>query len=62
MLHFGDSERSTTELKLFFFHTLFNWVVGSGAFSIHSILELIDFVNFNSFVLCIFLVCFGFSY
>uniref|UniRef100_A0A2N9H161 Reverse transcriptase zinc-binding domain-containing protein n=1 Tax=Fagus sylvatica TaxID=28930 RepID=A0A2N9H161_FAGSY len=44
--HFEDSERHIHELKLFFFHTLFDWVLGSGAFSIHSILELIDLCKF----------------
>jgi hypothetical protein len=44
--HFEDSERHIHELKLFFFHTLFDWVLGSGASSIHSILELIDLCKF----------------
>ncbi len=35
--HFEDTERTISELKLLFFHTQFDWVVGSGAFSIHSI-------------------------
>jgi hypothetical protein len=35
--HFEDSKHTTNALKLFFFHTLFDWVVGSGAFSIHFI-------------------------
>ena len=43
---FDDSERHIPELKLFFFHTLLDWVVGSGVFSIHSILELIDLCKF----------------
>ena len=44
--HFEDTECTIPELKLFFFHTLFDWVVGSGGFSIHSILELIDHCTF----------------
>ena len=44
--HFEDSERSIPELKMFFFHTLFDWVAGLGAFSIHSVLELIDICTF----------------
>ena len=40
--HFEDSERSIPELKLFFSHILFDWVMGLGAFSIHSVSELID--------------------
>jgi hypothetical protein len=44
--HFEDSERHIHELKLFFFHTLFDWVVGSGGSSIHSMLELIEFCKF----------------
>ena len=44
--HFEDSKRTIIELKLFFFHTPFNWVVGSRVFSIHSILELIDLCTF----------------
>jgi hypothetical protein len=43
---FDDSERHLPELKLFFFHTLLDWVVGSGVVSIHSILELIDLCKF----------------
>ena len=49
--HFEDVERHNPELKLLFFHTLFDWVIGSGLSSIHSILELMIFVNFDSFVL-----------
>ncbi len=44
--HSEDSERSIAELKLLFFQTLFECVVGSRAFSIHSILELIDLCTF----------------
>jgi hypothetical protein len=44
--NFEDSERHIHELKLFFFHTLFDWVLGSGVSSIHSILELIDLCNY----------------
>jgi hypothetical protein len=44
--HFLDSERHIHELKLFFFHSLFDWVLGSGVSSIHSILELIDLCNY----------------
>jgi hypothetical protein len=44
--HFEDSERTINELKLFFFHTLFDWYVGFGACSIHCILELIDLCKF----------------
>jgi hypothetical protein len=47
---FDDSECHILELKLFFFHTLLDWVVGSGVVSIHSILELIDLCKFDSFV------------
>ena len=41
-----DSEWSIPELKMFFFHTLLDWVAGLGAFSIHSVLELIDICTF----------------
>ena len=44
--HFEDSARIASELKLFFFHTLFDWVAGLGVFSILSILELIDQCTF----------------
>uniref|UniRef100_A0A2N9GE37 Reverse transcriptase domain-containing protein n=1 Tax=Fagus sylvatica TaxID=28930 RepID=A0A2N9GE37_FAGSY len=44
--HFEDSERSLPELKLFFFQTLLEWVVGSRVYSIHSIAELIDLCTF----------------
>ena len=44
--HFEDSERHLHELKSLFFHTLFEWVLGSGVSSIHSILELIDLCKF----------------
>jgi hypothetical protein len=44
--YFEDSERSIPELKLFFFQTLLEWVVGSGVYSIHSIVELIDLCTF----------------
>jgi hypothetical protein len=44
--HFEDSERSLPELKLFFFQTLLEWVVGSHVYSIHSIAELIDLCTF----------------
>jgi hypothetical protein len=43
---FDDLERHLPKLKLFFFHTLLDWVVGSGVVSIHSILELIDLCKF----------------
>ena len=49
--HFEDSARHIHELKLFFFHTLFDWVVGSGGSSIHSMLELIDLCKFWFFCL-----------
>jgi hypothetical protein len=44
--HFEDLERSLPELKLFFFQTLLDWVVGSHVYSIHSIAELIDLCSF----------------
>jgi hypothetical protein len=44
--HFEDSACHIHVLKLFFFHTLFDWVVGSGGSSIHSMLELIDLCKF----------------
>ena len=44
--HFEDFERTTPDLKLFFFHTLLDWVVGLGSFSIHSVLELVDHCTF----------------
>ena len=44
--HFEDAERHIPELKLLFFHTLFDWVIGSGISSIHSMLELIDLCKF----------------
>jgi hypothetical protein len=44
--HFEDSERYLPELKLLFFHTLFDWVLGSGVSSIHSMLALIDLCKF----------------
>ena len=44
--HFEDAERHIPEIKLLFFHTLFDWVMGSGISSIHSILELIDLCKF----------------
>jgi hypothetical protein len=44
--HFEDLERTILELKLFFFQTLYDWVLGLGIFSFHSLVELIDFFNF----------------
>ena len=44
--HFEDSERSIPELILVFFQTLLEWVGGSGVYSIHSIVELIDLCTF----------------
>jgi hypothetical protein len=43
---FEHAERQVHELKLLFFHTLFDWVMGSGISSIHSMLELIDLCKF----------------
>ena len=43
---FDDTGRQVHELKLLFFHSLFDWVVGSGTSSIHSLLELIDLCKF----------------
>jgi hypothetical protein len=36
------TERTLLEIKLLFFHTLLEWVIGLGNCSIHSIVELID--------------------
>jgi hypothetical protein len=44
--HFEDRERTILELKLLFFQTLFEWVVGLGICSIHSLVELIDLCTF----------------
>ncbi len=44
--HFEDHKRTILELKLFFFQTLYDWVLGLGIFSFHSLVELIDFCNF----------------
>uniref|UniRef100_A0A2N9I8R0 Reverse transcriptase zinc-binding domain-containing protein n=1 Tax=Fagus sylvatica TaxID=28930 RepID=A0A2N9I8R0_FAGSY len=44
--HFDDSEQTISGLKLLFFQTLLEWVAGSGAFAIQSILELIDLCTF----------------
>jgi hypothetical protein len=43
---FEDAQRHIHELKLLFFHTLFDWVMGSGISSIHYLLELIDLCKF----------------
>ncbi len=43
--HFEDHERTILELKLFFFQILYDWVLGLGIFSFHSLVELIDFCN-----------------
>ena len=44
--HFEDCERTIPELKLLFFQTLYEWVVGFGIFPIHSLVELIDICTF----------------
>ena len=41
--HSEDCEWTMLEFKLFFFQTLYEWVVGLGIFSLHTIVELIDF-------------------
>ncbi len=41
--HFEDHERTILELKLFFFWTLYDWVLGLDIFTFHSLVELIDF-------------------
>ena len=43
---FEDAGHHIHELKLLSFHTLFDWVMGSGISSIHSLLELIDLRKF----------------
>ena len=40
--HFENCERTIPALKLLFFQTLYEWVVGLGIFSIHGLVELID--------------------
>ena len=44
--HFKDCEKSVEDLKLMFFHTLYEWVYSLGLFSINSIMELIDLCCF----------------
>jgi hypothetical protein len=40
--HFDYGERAIPALKLLFLQTMYEWVVGLGIFSIHSLVELID--------------------
>jgi hypothetical protein len=47
--HFEDIEQTISDLKLLFFNTLFEWVLGLGIHSIHSLVELIDLCKFDSF-------------
>lgn len=45
---FEGSERSTRDLKLSFFHTLFEWTNASGVFTFVSLVDLIDYCNFHA--------------